>query len=372
MRKEKEELQTRIGELERLLADRKALIALLKKEMQQLIKQFGDERRTTIDAEGRVHAPIEAVERLHEREPLVVALTRSGTLKTLPPDSYTPKGKNGNAVYTPVRGDEQLKQIITTTSQDYVLCVTSLGRVFQIAAHRIPAGTRPAKGEPVRKLLDLSAGEEIVTILPIESHDDDRYLVVFSKLGKIKKSALSEYKTADVDGLQDIKLADGDAVVAALLTNGAGEFFVTTNSAQTLRFSDEAVRPQGRVGQGMAAMALGQNTPVVGVSYLEADAQADASSLLVITQSGLTKKVPLSQYAAKGRATAGIVTTDLASGDKVLLATIIHETDHLLFISTSDGPEQATALKASALTTLPRVKKGVPLMKGHILGVVKL
>ena len=355
--REKEELQARINELEPLLADRKALIALLKKEMQQLIKQFGDERRTTIDVEGQVHAPIAVVESLHEREPLVVALTRSGTLKTLPPDSYTPKGKDSKAMYTPVRGDEQLKQIITTTSQDYVLCVTSLGRVFQIAAHRIPAGTRPAKGEPARKLLDLSVGEEVVTILPIESHDDDRYLVVFSKLGKIKKSALSEYKMADVDGLQDIKLADGDAVVAALLTNGAGEYFVTTSSGQTLRFSDEAVRPQGRVGQGMAAMALGQNTPVVSVSYLEAEAQADASSLLVITQSGLTKRVPISQYPAKGRATAGVVTTDLTSGDKILLAIVVHEADHLLFISNGEGPEQATSIKASAVITLPRAKK---------------
>src|SRR2546427_793702 len=106
--KEKAELQARVSELEDLLADRKALVALLKKEMQQLIKQFGDERRTTIDVEGQVHIPITAVASLHEREPLVIAFTRSGTLKALPAGTFTPKGKNGNAVYTPARGDEQL------------------------------------------------------------------------------------------------------------------------------------------------------------------------------------------------------------------------------------------------------------------------
>src|SRR2546425_7235184 len=111
--REKEELQARINELERLLSDRKALVALLKKEMQQLIKQFGDERRTTIDVEGQVHIPITAVASLHEREPLVIAFTRSGTLKALPAGTFTPKGKNGNAVYTPARGDEQLRQVIT-------------------------------------------------------------------------------------------------------------------------------------------------------------------------------------------------------------------------------------------------------------------
>src|SRR6266851_5002348 len=261
--KEKEELQVRISELERLLSDRKALIALLKKEMQQLIKQFGDERRTIIDAEGQVHAPIEEVASLHEREPLSIVFTRVGALKALPPDTYLPKGKNGAATYTPVRGDEQLRQIVSATSQDYVLCVSSSGRVFQLAAHRIPAATRSGRGEPVRKLLDLATGEEIITILPIESYDEDRYLVTFSKLGKVKKSPLSDYKTADVDGLLDMKLVDGDAIVTALISRGQGEYFVTTNTAQTLRFSDDALRTQGRVGQGVASMALGQNAHIV-------------------------------------------------------------------------------------------------------------
>src|SRR5438128_924515 len=171
---EKEELQARISELELLLSDRKALITLLKKEMQQLIKQFGDERRTAIDVEGQIHEPIKEVASLYEREPLVLAFTRAGALKALPADTYVPKGKNGAAVYTPVRGDEQLRQVVAATSQDYVLCVCSTGRVFQVAAHRIPVATRSAKGEPAGKLLELAAGEEVVTILPIDFHDEER------------------------------------------------------------------------------------------------------------------------------------------------------------------------------------------------------
>src|SRR5438270_4504891 len=156
--KEKEELQVLISELERLLSDRKALIALLKKEMQQLIKQFGDERRTTIALEGQIHAPVTEVASLHEREPLVIAYTRAGALKALPADTYKPKGKNGDAAYVTVRGDEQLRQVVPATSPDYVLCMCSSGRVFQIAAHRIPSATRSAKGESTHKLLDLAPG----------------------------------------------------------------------------------------------------------------------------------------------------------------------------------------------------------------------
>src|SRR5438874_379338 len=269
--KEKEELQTRIKELERLLGDRNELIALLKKAMQQLIKDYGDDRRSVIEVEGHANAAVTEVVSLHEREPLVIAFTRNGTLKALPADAFTPKGKNGDAIYMPVRGDEQLRQIVAATSQDYVLCVCSTGRIFQVAAHRIPQGTRSAKGEPVRKLLELATHEEVVAVLPVESYDEDRYLVTFSKLGKVKKSPLSDYKTADVDGLQDMKLADGDVVVAALLSQGQGEYFVTTDNAQTLRFSDEGLRAQGRVGQGVAAMALGQGASVVSASYLDSE-----------------------------------------------------------------------------------------------------
>src|SRR5216683_1185710 len=371
--KEKEELVTRIAELERLLGDRKELVALLKKEMQQLIKQFGDERRTIIEVEGQAHAAVTEVAHLHEREPLAIAFTRSGALKALQADTFTAKGKS---VYTPVRGDEQLRQVVAATSQDYVLCVCSTGRVFQVAAHRIPQGTRSAKGEPVRKLLELAPGEEVVTVLPVETYAEDRYLVNFSKLGKVKKSPLSDYKTADIDGLQDMKLADGDAVVAALLSRGQGEYFVTTDNAQTLRFSDEGLRAQGRIGQGVAAMALGPGAKVVSAAYLDHDEQntmSDPLSLFVVTESGLGKKVPLSQYPQKGRATAGVVTTELVGKDKVFMAMIVHEKDYFLLIwNGGENGEQVQAVKTSELKAFMRARKGVPLVNGRMVGVVKL
>jgi DNA gyrase subunit A len=377
--KEKEELLARIAELERLLGDRKELIALLKKEMQQLIKQFGDERRTIIEVEGQAHAAVTEVASLHEREPLAIAFTRNGALKALPPDTFKPKGKNGDAAYTPVRGDEQLRQVVMATSQDYVLCVSSMGRVFQVAAHRIPQGTRSAKGEPVRRLLELAAGEEVATVLPVESYDEDRYLVTFSKLGKVKKSPLSEYKSADTDGFQDMKLAEGDIVVTALLSRGQGEYFVTTDNAQTLRFSDEGLRAQGRIGQGVAAMALAPGARVVTAAYLDAEEQNTMDnplSLFVVTEDGLGKKVPLSQYPQKGRATAGVVTTELMSKGRVIQAMIVHERDHFLLIwnseSNGNGAEQVTAVKASELKVFTRARKGVPMISGKLGGVVKL
>ncbi|HET8852422.1 MAG TPA: DNA gyrase C-terminal beta-propeller domain-containing protein, partial [Ktedonobacteraceae bacterium] len=184
-----------------------------------------------------------------------------------------------------------------------------------------------------------------------------------------------EYKTADVDGLQDMKLADGDTVVTALLSLGQGEYIVTTDNAQTLRFSDEGLRAQGRVGQGVAAMSLTPGAHVVSASYLDGDALTDTTdplSLFVITESGLGKKVPLDQYPQKGRATAGVITTELISTDHVLLTLLVGEHDHLLLISNGVGSEQVKAVQVTELKTFPRAKRGVPLVNGHVLEVVKL
>ncbi len=374
--KEKEELLVRISELEQLLGDRNELIALLKKEMQQLIKEFGDDRRTVIEVEGQANAAVTEVASLHEREPIVIACTRNGTLKVLPAYTFTPKGKNGDALYSPVRGDELLRQIVAATSQDYVLCICSTGRVFQVAAHRIPQGTRSGKGESIRKLLELAPHEEVMAVLPVESFDEDRYLVTFSRLGKVKKSPLSDYRTADVDGLQDMKLADGDALVAALLSRGQGEYYVTSDNAQTLRFSDEGLRAQGRVGQGVAALALGPGAKVVSAVYLDHAVQntmSDPLSLFVVTEGGLGKKVPLSQYPQKGRATAGVVTTELVGKDKVFMTMIVHEKDDVLLIwKGEENGEQVQAVKTSELKAFTRARKGVPLVNGRMVGVVRL
>ena len=374
--REREELQTRIAELERLLGDRKALVTLLKKEMQQLIKQFGDARRTTIDVEGQAAEPVKEVVSLYEREPLTLALTRSGALKALPPESYQPKEKDGVLTYTPVRGDESLRQVIAATSQDYVLCVSSSGRVFQIAAHRIPTTTRSGKGEPANRLLRLETGEELVALLPIEAHDEDRYLVTFSALGKVKKSPLSEYRIADVDGFQDMKLAEGDTIVAALLSRGQGEYLVTSSNAQTLRFSDEALRAQGRSGQGVAAMTLAPGARIVSAFYLDEEERAtggDLLSLLIVTESGLGKRVPLNQYPQKGRATGGVVTTELRERDRVLLTTILGERDLLLCASRKPGSnEQASVIRAQEIKMFLRAKAGLPLVEGQLVSLVKL
>jgi DNA gyrase subunit A len=381
--KEQEDLQARITELEYLLGDRKILIAALKKEMLQLIKQFGDERRTLIEHGNHILNPVAQVESLHEREPMLVALTRNQALKALPDETFKLKGKKATAVYTPVRGDEQLRQVVATTTQDYLLCICSTGRVCQIATHRVPVGTRSSKGELLKELLQLTPGEEVVTILPVDVYDEDRYLVTFSSYGKVKKSPLSEYKAADVDGVQDMKLADGDRVATALISLGRGEYIVSTDNGQTLRFSDDQLRSQGRSGQGVSAITLIKGGIVISASYLDSDpAEATdelsennlfaVTSLFVLTANGWGKRVPLSQFASKSRATTGLPTIELADSDRVVQTLLVQEHNTLLIDFSNGKNEQAQAFNATDIKSFARIHKGEAIVGGHAINAIKL
>jgi DNA gyrase subunit A len=169
-----------------------------------------------------------------------------------------------------------------------------------------------------------------------------------------------------------MKLADGDSIVAALISDGQGEYFVTTNSGQTLRFSDETLRAQGRVGQGVAAMALGKGAAIISASVLSSQQEGQVN-FLVVTDSGLVKKVPTSQYPQKGRATAGVVTTELTDREHILLSMLISEEDTLLVTSTgANGEQQTTVVKASAVKAFTRARKGVTLVDGRIMSMLKL
>jgi DNA gyrase subunit A len=159
--------------------------------------------------------------------------------------------------------------------------------------------------------------------------------------------------------------------VVALLSDGQSEYFVTASNGQTLRFSDEMLRAQGRVGQGVAAMALGKGATVVSASVL-VGRQEGLVSLLVATDSGLVKKVPTSQYPQKGRATAGVVTTELTEREHISLTMLITEEDYLLVTSTGADGEQTVAMRASEVKAFPRARKGVVLVNGRIVSMVKL
>ena len=298
---ESAELTGKIAELEDLLATPAKRVAMLKREMQDLIKRFGDPRRTVIDADARADAKIESVANMQDDgTPVVLALGRDNTIKRLAADAFTPVGKRKLTVGKP---DAPVRHIVPATSHSYILCVSDQGRVFQIGVNKLDEISRADKGIGFGDLLQLEFGEEIIGIAPIANFNDDLYLMQFTALGKVKKSAISEYRQAAQEGLPDMRLADGDTVIAAFVCGAEGDLMVTASNGTALRFANADVRAQGRIGQGMAAVNVPDGVHVVAASYVAPGAEAKAN-LIIFTAAGLAKRLALSECPRKGRASA--------------------------------------------------------------------
>ncbi|MBN9392068.1 MAG: DNA topoisomerase [Chloroflexi bacterium] len=369
---EKEELATRITELEELLADPQRLVALLKREMNDLMKRFGDERRTLIDAEGSAHTEVAEIANIVTHKEVLVVFSRDAAIKALPADAFSKSKKDksaGGVLLTLPSGYDQFGATpLKRSTQDQLLFITDQGRAFALPVNAVPETTKAGKGESLRGLLQLAAKEQIVSMLGFSDFEDNYYVVEFTRQGKVKKAPLSEYRLAGPDGIPDFKLGDGDAVVTALLVptpvnaDGEvlepGEYIVTTNKGQALRFSDEDVRAQqGRVGQGVQAMNVGEGQ-IVSASYLPAG-QGEGRFLLVLTATGFGKKVPLEQYPTKGRATAGVVTIELAQDDRVAQAIVVEPKANVAVLSAKG---QSAGLSVAALTSAARPKPGAALV----------
>ncbi len=383
---ERLELLSKIGYHEELLASRPKRIALLKSELKETEKKFGDARRTVIDKGDLTSVTLAGnaatsggagalLASQAKREPLAVTLYADSTIKATPLDQFGPKSKT-------VRSDEGVVSLAAVGPTDFVLVATSTGRVFNLPLDNLTIATRAGKGESLVRHLKLERDERVVNLLAVNgaafasandeaAANDSReplYMIEFSALGKVKKSPITDYKTATTTGLGSLKLASSDTgkpdeVVTALLSNGRGEYLVTTDSGQTLRFSDEKLSAQGRVGQGQAAIALDGSARIVNACFYAGDNNLTMLKtephLVILTEEGLLKKTALSEYPLKGRATGGIATTLLTPEEKIAAT----------WLSTDGKPENLVAASRSGnavvnfslIPALPRARKGQPL-----------
>ncbi len=346
-RAEKKDLQGTIAYLEDLLANEPKMVALLKDEMQSIINDFGNDRRTAILSDAHAAAPVAEVRSAIESRPVLVALTADGGLKAMPLNTYAGKTNAGT-----VRGDERILSLVAAATTDYLLCLTSLGRVASVRVAKIPETTRAGKSEVVRSFLSLDPGERVVAIVPVGAFSEEVFLVVFSREGKVKKSALSEYLRIDEKGSPDLRLLGNDAIVRGLISPGGGDYFVTTSDGKTLRFADADLRPVGRIGQGVQAIGLARGASVVGADWL---GDGDQRALWVASTSGLIKRSLVSEYPRKGRATGGVTTMQLAGAKLVGAAVLASDEDALLISSTG----RTSRVVPDRLPLIARDRKGL-------------
>jgi DNA gyrase subunit A len=346
-RAEKKELQERIAHLEDLLAHEPKMIATIKDEMQAIINDFADDRRTQILSDEHASEPVAEVQAAIESKPVLVALSNDGGLKAMPANTYAGKTNSGT-----VRGDERLAEVRRAHTTDYLLCQLSTGRVASVRAARLPEMTRAARAELARSFISLDAGERLVATAPVSAFSEEVYLVVFTREGRVKKTPLSEYVRVDEKPSPDLRLLGKDAIVAVSISPGGGDYVVTTSDAKTLRFSDSDLRAAGRVGQGVQAISLPSSAGVVGADWV---AQDDERMLWVAASNGFIKRTPLGEYPRKGRATGGVATMQLMPKTSVIGAAVLEPTEDALLISQAG---RTARISGDTLAVVARDRRG--------------
>lgn len=332
-------LEARIAELEAILGSQARLIDLLKSEYRAVRDKFGDARRTIIDKEG--DAEITTVQNIIEEKGLQVQLS---------PDGYVRVAAEGRRRS---RKDYPTLTSFDASTTDYVLFVSTLGKVYALRANKLPEMS--GRGESIRKLLSLESSEQIVGAFATDGFHQDKYLVQFTRNGRVKKSALYEYRSTDAAGLSDLNLLGDDRVEAALLAEGEKHYLVVTSDAKALRFEDADLRASGRVGQGVQGISLAKGARVMAA--FEVDAK-DRRFLVSLSDTGFAKKTPLAEYPVKGRATGGVQATGLGTKD-VLVAVAAADARDSLLVWTED--DECIRVAAKDAVTTPRDRKGARL-----------
>ena len=350
------ELLKKIAYYKSLLADEHKLMGVIKDELLEIKGKWGDPRRTKIVAdEGELDE-----EALIDEEDVAITLTHLGYVKRVPADTYKAQRRGGKGIVgLTTRESDFVRDLIITSTHDYLMFYTDMGRVYKIKAYEIPEASRTAKGTPVINFLNLNSTERVTAMIPVREFNADECLVMVTKQGTIKKTPMSEFDTNRKTGLIAITLKEGDKLISVALANGDENVLVVTKQGKAIAFSEKDVRPMGRNAGGVRAILLEKGDEVVSME-LDID---QTRKMLVITENGFGKRTPLEEYRLQARGGKGVATYDKTKFNKTGMlvgATLVSEDDEVMVIN-SNGV--IIRIRADEVSTLGRTTQGVKIMK---------
>ena len=352
---EYEELRKKIEYYNMLLADEKMLMGVVKEELLEIKEKYGDERRTKIVADMSDMDD----EDLIEEKQVAITLTHLGYLKRIPADTYKTQKRGGKGITgLTTRENDFVSDLIMTSTHDNLMFFTNTGKVHRIKAYEIPEATRTAKGTPAINFLNLMQRERITAVIPFRDFREDKYLMAVTKNGTIKKTAISQFDTNRKTGLIAINLKDGDELVAIKQTSGSDNVIIITKNGKCICFSEDDVRPMGRIAGGVRAIKLEDDDEVVSMELVQPHEE-----LLVVTSNGFGKRTPVKDYKIQARGGKGLLTYDKSKFKKtgrLIGAMVVDEDDEILLIN-SEGT--IIRIKANEVSKLGRATQGVKIMR---------
>ena len=349
------QLMELIAHLRDILNSERLVFDIIKEELLEIKDKFGDERKTKIvAAEGEID-----VEDLIKEEQSVVALTHFGYIKRMPIDTYKSQKRGGKGITgIATREEDFVKQIFTASTHDTILFFTNKGKLYHLRGYEIPEAGRTAKGTAIVNLLSLDSGEKVSAVIPIQNFAEGKYLLMATKNGLIKKTALKEYDSSRKTGLQGITLKEDDELISVRLTDGQDNVVLVTRNGMCITFDEKDVRPIGRVSQGVIGIRLDEDDEVIGMESVISGGKA---TLLAITENGFGKRTELDEYRVQIRGGKGVVTYKITpKTGKLVGVRIATEEDDVMLIT-----DTGTIIRINVkdISVLGRSTQGVTLMR---------
>lgn len=321
-----------IADLKDILAHQERVDQLIYDELLEIQTKFGDERRTELQV-GDVTTLED--EDLIEEEDVIITLTRNGYIKRVPQAEFKAQNRGGRGVQGMNVNDEDfVDQMVATSTHDTLLFFTNKGKVYRMKGYEVPEYGRQAKGIPVVNLLHFEGDEKIQTVINVrgEATDSHDYLFFVTRLGVVKRTAVSEFANIRTNGLKALTLHDDDEVLSVQITDGTQSVLIATKDGYSVRFVEADVRIMGRAAAGVRGIRLRENDLVIG-----ADVVDDTENVLVITEKGYGKQTPATEYPIKGRGGKGIKTANITDKNGVLAGMTIVRGDEDIMVTTTQG-----------------------------------
>lgn len=350
---ELEGLVKKITEFKAILADEKRILAIVKEEITAIKDKYADERRTSIEnVSGEVD-----VEDLIPVEDIMLTLTHFGYIKRQSASAYRTQHRGGRGITGMTRREEDFAQeLFVCSSHDLVLFFTNKGRVYRLKGYEVPEGSRTSKGMNIANILPVTQDEKITAMIRVPGYEENLYLVMITRGGTVKRTALSEYDTARKGGLIAILLDEGDELVGVMLTDGSYDILCATRNGAAIRFNEEDARTMGRSAHGVRAIRLGEGDSVVGVAALK-----DGGKLLSITENGFGKRTDVDEYRVQKRGGMGLISYRINDKTGPVAGVMLADESEDAFMISSDGI--IIRIKISDVPVYSRNTQGVHVMR---------
>ena len=356
------ELIKLIAHLRDILNSEHLVFEVIKEELIKIRDKFGDERKTKIKpAEGEID-----VEDLIKEEQTVIALTHFGYIKRMPIDTYRSQKRGGKGITgIATREGDFVKQIFTSSTHDLILFFTNKGKLYKLKGYEIPEAGRTAKGTAIVNLLSLDPGEKVSAVIPIQNFAEGKYLLMGTKKGLIKKTALAEYDSTRKTGLLSITLKEDDELISVKLTDGQDNVVLVTRKGLCITFGEKDVRPIGRVSQGVIGIRLDDDDEVIGMESIITGSKA---TLLTITENGFGKRTELDEYRVQLRGGRGLITYKVTPKTGELVGVKIADENQDVMLITDTGT--IIRMSVGEISVLGRSTQGVTLIRTNDGGKV--